>query len=37
MLTMAQLIALLFIAGGLAIIAARRRVTEEARGIYAAA
>jgi phosphatidylglycerol:prolipoprotein diacylglycerol transferase len=36
-LTMAQLIALLFIAAGLAVMAARRRVTAEARGIYAAA
>lgn len=36
-LTMAQVIALVFIAGGLAIMAARRRVTEEARGIYATA
>jgi phosphatidylglycerol:prolipoprotein diacylglycerol transferase len=36
-LTVAQVIALVFIAGGLAIMAARRRVTEEARGIYATA
>jgi phosphatidylglycerol:prolipoprotein diacylglycerol transferase len=36
-LTIAQLIAVLFVAGGLAIMAARRRVTEEARGIYATA
>jgi phosphatidylglycerol:prolipoprotein diacylglycerol transferase len=36
-LTMAQLIALVFIAGGLAIMAARQRVTAEARGIYATA
>jgi phosphatidylglycerol:prolipoprotein diacylglycerol transferase len=36
-LTVAQIIALVFIAGGLAIMAARRRVTEEARGIYATA
>ena len=37
MLTMAQVIALVFIAGGLAIMAARRRVTAEASGIYATA
>jgi phosphatidylglycerol:prolipoprotein diacylglycerol transferase len=37
MLTVAQVIALLFIAGGLAIMAARRRVTEAASGIYATA
>ena len=36
-LTMAQIIALVFIAGGLAVMAARRQVTAEARGIYAAA
>jgi phosphatidylglycerol:prolipoprotein diacylglycerol transferase len=36
-LTMAQIIALLFIAAGLAVMAARRRVTGEARGIYATA
>jgi phosphatidylglycerol:prolipoprotein diacylglycerol transferase len=36
-LTVAQVIALLFVAAGLAIMAARRRVTEEAQGIYAAA
>jgi phosphatidylglycerol:prolipoprotein diacylglycerol transferase len=36
-LTMAQLIALLFIAMGLAVMAMRRRVTPEARGIYATA
>lgn len=34
-LTMAQIIALVFIAVGLAMMAARRRVTAEARGIYA--
>ena len=37
MLTIAQVIALAFIAGGLAVMAARRRVTGEARGIYATA
>ena len=37
MLTIAQVIALAFIAGGLAVMAARRRVTAEARGIYATA
>jgi phosphatidylglycerol---prolipoprotein diacylglyceryl transferase len=37
MLTIAQVIALVFIAGGLAVMAARRRVTGEARGIYATA
>ena len=36
-LTIAQVIALAFIAGGLAVMAARRRVTGEARGIYATA
>jgi phosphatidylglycerol:prolipoprotein diacylglycerol transferase len=36
-LTVAQVIALVFIAGGLAIMAARRRVTAEASGIYATA
>jgi phosphatidylglycerol:prolipoprotein diacylglycerol transferase len=36
-LTMAQLIALVFIAAGLAVMAARRRVTAEAHGIYATA
>jgi prolipoprotein diacylglyceryltransferase len=36
-LTVAQVIALLFIASGLAIMAARRRVTAEAQGIYATA
>jgi phosphatidylglycerol:prolipoprotein diacylglycerol transferase len=36
-LTMAQVIALIFIAGGVAVMAARRRVTAEARGIYATA
>jgi phosphatidylglycerol:prolipoprotein diacylglycerol transferase len=36
-LTVAQIIALMFIAAGLAIMTARRRVTEEARGIYATA
>jgi phosphatidylglycerol---prolipoprotein diacylglyceryl transferase len=37
MLTIAQVIALAFIAAGLAVMAARRRVTAEARGIYATA
>ena len=37
MLTIAQVIALVFIAAGLAVMAARRRVTAEARGIYATA
>ncbi|MDQ4079583.1 MAG: prolipoprotein diacylglyceryl transferase [Gemmatimonadota bacterium] len=36
-LTMAQIIALIFIAGGLAVMGARRRVTAVARGIYATA
>jgi phosphatidylglycerol:prolipoprotein diacylglycerol transferase len=36
-LTMAQIIALVFIAGGVAVMSARRRVTGEARGIYATA
>ena len=36
-LTMAQVIALIFIAAGLGVMAVRRRVTAEARGIYAAA
>ena len=36
-LTMAQIIALIFIAAGVAVMAARRRVTAEARGIYATA
>jgi phosphatidylglycerol:prolipoprotein diacylglycerol transferase len=36
-LTLAQVIALVFVAAGLAIMAARRRVTAEAQGIYATA
>jgi phosphatidylglycerol:prolipoprotein diacylglycerol transferase len=36
-LTVAQVIALVFVAGGLAVMAARRRVSAEARGIYATA
>jgi phosphatidylglycerol:prolipoprotein diacylglycerol transferase len=36
-LTMAQLIALLFVLGGMAWMYARRRVTPEAKGIYATA
>jgi phosphatidylglycerol---prolipoprotein diacylglyceryl transferase len=36
-LTMAQLIAIVFVVAGVAIMAARQRVTPEARGIYAAA
>jgi phosphatidylglycerol:prolipoprotein diacylglycerol transferase len=36
-LTMAQIIALVFSAGGVAVMSARRRVTGEARGIYATA
>ncbi|MGQ0713845.1 MAG: prolipoprotein diacylglyceryl transferase [Gemmatimonadaceae bacterium] len=36
-LTVAQIIALVFIAAGLAVMAARRRVTAEAGGIYAPA
>ena len=36
-LTMAQVIAIVFVAGGVAIMAARRRVTLEAAGIYATA
>ena len=36
-LTMAQIIALVFIAAGFGVMAARRRVTAEARGIYATA
>jgi phosphatidylglycerol:prolipoprotein diacylglycerol transferase len=36
-LTMAQIIALVFIVAGFAVMAARRRVTAEARGIYAPA
>lgn len=36
-LTVAQVIALVFIAAGLAVMAARKRVTPQARGIYATA